>query len=196
MPALKDNAIPALPKFYDTVAEASRAASFPMPSDLQTGALLRTLAGLKPAGYFLELGTGTGLGVCWLLEGMDSSSQLTTVESEAKWLKIAQDNITDSRVKFVHSEGLRFLQGVPSNSYDLIFADTWPGKYIGFEHSLRILAKGGLIVLDDMLPQPNWPADHPPKVENLIKAIDALPQDQFRSVKMCWYTGHILISKR
>lgn len=32
-----------------------------MPSDLQTGSLLRTLVTSKPNGLFLELGTGTGL---------------------------------------------------------------------------------------------------------------------------------------
>src|SRR6478752_2551151 len=132
MPALKDNDISSLPKYYAAVAQGSRNASFPMPSDLQTGTLLRTLAVLKPSGRFLELGTGTGLGVCWLLAGMDDSSTLTTVESEGKWLKIAQDSITDPRVTFVQSEGLAFLEGVPSESYDFIYADTWPGKYVGF----------------------------------------------------------------
>ena len=33
------------------------------------GALLRLMAALKPGGHLLEIGTGTGVGTCWLLDG-------------------------------------------------------------------------------------------------------------------------------
>lgn len=39
-------------------------------------------------------------------------------------------------------------------SMDLIFADTWPGKYKHLEGTLSLLKKGGLI--DDMIAQDNW----------------------------------------
>ena len=131
-----------LPQHYSTIWERTQSIGFGMPSDLATGELIRCLVASKTNARVLELGTGTGLGTCWLLDGMD------------------------------------------------------PGKYIGFDHSLRVLRHGGMLVIDDMLPQPNWPDDHPPKVERLMKEIDDLPNDEFSVVKLCWYTGHVILTKR
>jgi len=187
----------ALPQAYESIQRDSAALGFGMPSDRQTGALLKMLATAKPRGCFLELGTGTGLGAAWLLDGMDAESTLVSVENNAAYQQIARKHLSgDKRVKFLECDGLKFLEEQKENTYDFIYADTWPGKYVGFEHSLRILKPGGLLLLDDMLPQPNWPADHPPKVETLLKTIEQLSAERFSVVRMCWYTGHILISKR
>lgn len=34
---------------------------------------------------------------------------------------------------------------------------------------------GGFYVVDDMLPQPNWPEDHPAKVAKLIQTLVSHP---------------------
>jgi predicted O-methyltransferase YrrM len=52
--------------------------------------------------------------------------------------------------------------------FDLVFADTWPGKYTNLTEALGLVAVGGLYVIDDMLPQPNWPEGHPAKVTTLV----------------------------
>ncbi|MES2309078.1 MAG: class I SAM-dependent methyltransferase [Verrucomicrobiota bacterium] len=186
-----------VPLFYDEILHQSQQVGFKMPSDKATGALLRALASSKPRSRFLELGTGTGLGACWLLEGMDPDSTLLSVEFDERYHRIAQKSLLhDKRLQLVLEEGLSFLEKLTDDSFDFIYADTWPGKYVGFEHSLRILKKGGIIVLDDMLPQPNWPEDHPPKVEKLLQEIDELPRNIYSVVRQCWYTGHILITKK
>src|SRR5215469_12481326 len=56
----------------------------------QVGALLRLMAALKPGGRLLEIGTGTGVGTCWLLDGMDSAAQLTTVDTNPARHSIAR----------------------------------------------------------------------------------------------------------
>lgn len=45
--------------FQEIVAATQKIRGFPV-SDSRTGALLKTLAASKPAGRFLEIGTGTG----------------------------------------------------------------------------------------------------------------------------------------
>ena len=50
----------------------------------QVGALLRLMASMKPGGRLLEIGTGTGVSTCWLLDGMDSTAKLTTVDINPK----------------------------------------------------------------------------------------------------------------
>ena len=49
---------------------------FDMASDSYTGALLQSLIASKPDSLFLELGTGIGASLCWMLEGMDPGSKL------------------------------------------------------------------------------------------------------------------------
>jgi predicted O-methyltransferase YrrM len=192
---MKDSPTIPLPLHYTTLRKRSDAIGFRMPSDEATGGLIRCLVASKTSGRILELGTGTGLGACWLLDGMDVDSRLDSVELEDDYQRIARDVLShDSRVVFYCEDGLSFLERAEDETYDFIYADTWPGKYIGFQHSLRVLRRGGILVMDDMLPQPNWPPDHPPKVEQLLRDIDALPHN-FAVVKLCWFTGHIIITK-
>ena len=185
------------PAAYAAILRDSRDMNFGMPSDRQTGALLRTLASSKQHGAFLEIGTGTGLGTAWLLDGMDTHSSLISIETNPEYQGVARRHLGhDARLTLINDDGLAFLQRDDAGEFDLIYADAIPGKYIGFEFSLLRLRKGGVLVFDDMLPQPNWPADHPPKVEMLLRAIDGLDPKLFSVVKLCWHTGHILIAKK
>lgn len=186
-----------VPRQYHELLARTKELGFGMPSDQATGVLLRCLAASKPGGRALELGTGTGLGTSWLLDGMDSETRLDSVESEGRWLEVARACLgADSRLTLFCEDGLEFLKRCPNDTYDLIFADTWPGKFFGFEHTLRIMRRGGILVLDDLLPQPNWPADHPPKVARLLEHLDKLPRERFSVVKLWWQTGHVLLTKR
>ncbi len=194
---MTDTPIRPLPPRYLEILERSRTIDFAMPSDEATGGLLRCLVASKKGARVLELGTGTGLAASWLLDGMDEEAFLDSVELNADYLKIASKFLSDDpRLSLICDDGMSFLERSKDEAYDFIFADTWPGKYVGFSHSLRILRPGGIIVFDDMLPQPNWPSDHPLKVERLLREIDDLPPERFQVVKLCWSTGHILITKR
>ncbi len=194
---MNDSLIPNPPEHYETVLRESRAIGFGMPSDAPTGALLRVLAASKPGGAFLELGTGTGLAAAWLLDGMDAASTLVSVEVNEAFQNIARTALGhDTRLRLILADALSFLENHAGAAFDLIYADAIPGKYAGFSHTLRLLRPGGILVLDDMLPQPNWPKDHPPKVESLLRTLDALPSRTFSVTKLCWGTGHVLVARR
>ncbi|MFN0121839.1 MAG: O-methyltransferase [Blastocatellia bacterium] len=172
----------------------TQAMGFPYASDDMTGALLRTLVAGKPGGQFLELGTGTGLATAWMLEGMDLTSQLTTIETDAEVLGIARKNLGgDTRVRFVNEDGGAWLRQPRYERYDLIFADAWPGKYSHLEESLGLLKRGGLYVIDDMLPQPNWPAGHDLKVAALMAELRARPC--LALTTMQWSTGLVIAAR-
>lgn len=167
-----------------------------MPSEINVNALLRMLAAIKPNGRCLELGTGTGLASSWIIDGLNISGHLTTVDNEQKWLAVARKYLGDDpRITIVHSDGNDFLisETEKSSRYDLIFADTWAGKYQSLDLALGLLAPGGVYVIDDMLPQKNWPEGHAIKVRNLIKDL------KFRnSLKICsliWSCGVIIATK-
>ncbi len=191
---MNDVAAIEVPERYPAILARSQAAQFEMNSDVLTGSLLRTLAASKPRSSILELGTGAGLGTCWILDGMDAGSSLVSVESDAKLLAIARDEIgADPRLTLVESDGTDFLAGC-TEYFDLIYADTWPGKYSDLDRALSLVKQGGLYLVDDMLPQPNWPDGHAAKAEALIARLESLPG--FRITKLSWSTGLILCVRR
>ena len=165
-----------------------------MASDPLTCSLLRTLAAAKPSGRFLELGSGTGLATAWLLDGMDGASHLTTLDNDQAALAILTSHLgTDARLTVVRADGDDFLGSLHGQHFDFIFADTWAGKYRSLGAALDLLDPGGLYVIDDMLPQPNWPQGHAAKATALVATLESLAN--FRVTKLSWASGVILASK-
>lgn len=173
----------------------TRAAGFSMASEAQTGSLLRTLVASKPAARFLELGSGTGLSTAWLLDGMDSGSHLTTVDNDAALLSVLTRHLgADPRLTVVCADGDEFLLSLRGQRFDFIFADTWAGKYRLLDEALALLNPGGLYVIDDMLPQANWPEGHVGKVAHLVATLEQ--RKDFRVTKLAWASGIVFASKR
>jgi predicted O-methyltransferase YrrM len=169
---------------------------FGLSSDMLTGSLLRTMAASKPAGQVLELGTGAGAGACWLLDGMDAASRLHTVDIAEGNVAVAKQFLgNDKRVTFYIEDGGAAILRMKSYGmkFDLIFADTMPGKYTHLDDALALLKAGGLYVIDDLLPQPTWPEGHAEKVPALIAALEA--RKDLRITKLNWSTGLILATK-
>ncbi|WP_207505284.1 O-methyltransferase [Telluribacter humicola] len=184
-----------LPQHYHRIDQATRESGFTMASDIQTCSLLRTLASTKPGGSFLELGTGTGLSTSWILDGMDQESHLVSVDNDKAVLDIATTYLgNDPRLELVCADGEAWLNANKDMKYDYIFADTWHGKYLMLEEALSMLKKGGLYILDDMLPQPNWPDGHQEKAHKLVAALDARPD--LWVTKQHWATGIIIATKK
>ncbi len=184
----------ATPRQYERILARSQQLKFSMNSDVPTGTLLRTLATAKPGGSFLELGTGCGLGACWLLDGMSADAALVSVDTDPAAQAVARDELGDDvRLTLVLGDGGDYLER-REMPFDLIYADAWPGKYTHFERALALLRPGGIYVIDDMLPQPNWPSDHGPRVEGLLASIDTL--EGFAVTRLAWSTGVVLCAKR
>jgi len=184
-----------LPKTYLDINEATVTSGFSMASDVQTCSLLRTLAASKPAGKFLELGTGTGLSTSWILDGMDSESSLISIDNEPNFLDIARQFLgSDNRLNLITIDGADWVEANKQQKFDYIFADTWHGKYLLLEGVLSMLNKGGLYIIDDMLPQPNWPDGHQEKAINLMSYLDT--RDDLWLTKQVWATGIIIAVKK
>jgi predicted O-methyltransferase YrrM len=180
------------PPALDGIRTDGARLGFTMASEPKTGALLAALAAAKPGGRILELGTGTGVGTAWLLAGMDATARLDTVDSDADVVAIATRHLGgDRRVTFHVIDGEQFVTRAPQEQFDLIFADSWPGKFSHLDDALALLRVGGLYVIDDLLPQPNWPDGHAAKVPALIETLERKPG--FRSVKLAWASGLMLV---
>jgi predicted O-methyltransferase YrrM len=183
------------PSVLAAIITDTDALGFPMASDTQTGSLLRTLAATKPGGTFLELGTGTGLATTWILDGMDRTARLTTLDNEPRVLAVAKHHLgNDQRVTFLQTDGGVFLETRQAQIYDFIFADTWPGKYDHLDEAFRLLKPGGLYVIDDMLPQPSWPDGHAARVPALLSVLEK--REDIVATKLAWATGLVVATKR
>lgn len=183
------------PKAYQQINDATIASEFAMASDVLTCSLLRTLASTKPAGKFLELGTGTGLSTSWILDGLDQDSRLISIDNDAKFLAIAKQFIgDDKRLTLVDTDGADWINKNKNEKFDYIFADTWHGKYLLLDEAIAMLNKGGLYIIDDMLPQPNWPEGHQEKAAKLIQDLES--RDDLNLTKQVWATGIVIGVKK
>jgi len=175
----------------DIVAE-TEAVSFNMMSEAKVGALLAVLAASKPGGRLLELGTGTGHGTAWLLSGMDTTA---TLDTDKAVVAVAQRHLgADGRVTFHITDGAEFLRQEGLRPFDVIYADAWPGKFSHLDEALSLLRPGGVYVIDDLLPQANWPEGHAPKVPALINEIER--RSDFSTVRLAWASGLMLVVRR
>ncbi len=166
-----------------------------MMSVPRTGSLLRTLAASKPAGTFLELGTGTGVGTAWLLDGMDNNARLISVDHDPVLMAVARQYLAgDPRLTLQKEDVAAWISAAPEASFDLIFADTWAGKFTHLEEALRALKSGGLYVVDDMFPQADWSDDHRRRVEKLLADLEGRPC--LRLTEVSWSSGIVLAAKK
>jgi predicted O-methyltransferase YrrM len=185
---MDDQDFPRPPEALAPIHRATREIGFALASEPKTGALLRALAASKPGGRFLELGTGTGVGTAWLLAGMDASSHLDSVDNDETVLVVARRHLGhDARVTFHVADAAEFLARLPSVHFDFIYADAWPGKFSHLNDALSLLRTGGIYVIDDLLPQPNWPDGHAPRVPVLIDEIER--RSEFVTVRLSWASG-------
>jgi predicted O-methyltransferase YrrM len=183
------------PNAYQQINGATKASGFDMASDLLTCSLLRTLASTKPSGKFLELGTGTGLSTSWILDGLDQNSTLTSIDNDAKFLAIAKTFLgSDNRLTLVDTDGAEWIEKNKDKKFDYIFADTWHGKYLLLDEAISMLNTGGLYIIDDMLPQSNWPDGHQDKAIKLINDLES--RDDLQLTKQVWATGIVIGVKK
>jgi len=192
---LDDDQIRRQPAALPGLVADTAALSFTMISETKVGALLSALAASKPAGRLLELGTGTGHGTAWLLDGMDAASTLDSVDSDERVVAVARRHLGgDARVRFHVRDGAEFLGASEPRQFDLIYADAWPGKFSHLDAALALLRPGGIYVIDDLLPQPNWPEGHAPRVPALVEDIER--RAGFTTVRMAWASGLMLVVRR
>ncbi len=192
---MNDSNIQDMPTIHTEIARKSVEIGFTMPSDVYIGTLLKTLISSKPAGKFLEIGTGIGLSLSWMIDGMDRVSKLITVDNDPELIAIARQYFeSDDRVEIICEDGTEWIENYEGDKFDLIFADAWPGKYSEIDEILNLVKVGGFYVIDDMSVQPNWPEGHDKNVNRLVSYLEN--RKDFNLTKMNWSTGLILAVKK
>jgi predicted O-methyltransferase YrrM len=188
---MNDSNIKDIPKIHAAIVVKSEEIGFTMPSDLYIGTLLKTLVASKPSGNFLELGTGIGLSLSWMVDGMDKNSRLITIDNDPQLIEIAKEYFgDDDRLNISCEDGSEWVHTYTGDKFDLVFADAWPGKYSEIEVVLNLVNVSGFYIIDDMTAQPNWPEGHENHVASLVDYLEK--REDFSLTKMNWSTGLII----
>lgn len=113
-------------------AAESRAesAGFGLSCDPGVGQLLAVLsAAVPPNGAILELGTGAGVDMAWIVEGLHSRTdvRVVSVELDPVVAAVAAEASWPGFVQLEVGDALDVLRDAVQ-SYDLIFADAQAGK--------------------------------------------------------------------
>ncbi|MEM6377848.1 MAG: class I SAM-dependent methyltransferase [Bacteroidota bacterium] len=183
------------PDIYEKLLAKSAEIGFTMPSDIFIGTLLKTLITSKPNANVLELGTGIGLSLAWMIEGLAANANIISVDNDPILTEIANDFFGhDPRVQLVCEDGSSWIKNYQGQKFDLVFADAWPGKYSETDEILDLIKIGGFYVIDDMKAQPNWPAGHQENVDGLITYLEG--RKDFSLTKLDWSTGVIIMTKK
>lgn len=115
------------------------------------GRVLAMLAAAVPrGGRVLELGTGVGAGLAWIVHGLGSRSdvQVVTVDVDPELQRSVRTDAWPGFVRFELGDGAERAAALAP--FDLLFADAPGGKLLGLDASVRALRPRGVLVVDDM----------------------------------------------
>lgn len=183
------------PKDYESILKASRKLNFTMISDEEVGALLRLLTSSKKEGQILELGTGTGLVLAWILDGLHSKGKIISIENNPQYIEVAHSFFDkESRINIVQEDAKVWIEKNKHLQFDLIFADTWAGKFTDLDQTLEMVKPGGFYIIDDLNQQVDWPEDHQEKVISLMEKLKY--QLNFSALPLDFGTGIMVLCKK
>ena len=162
--------------------------------DDAVGALLATLvAGLPAGARVLELGTGTGVGLAWCCSGLGSRRdvRIVSVELDPSLHRRAARLAWPPSVQLLQGDAVALLPTL--GAFALVFADAPGGKWEGLDRTLEALAPGGVLVMDDMTPQPWWPPAHAEAIAAVRSTLGA--DDRLRVEELPVGSG-VLLARR
>ena len=150
-----------------------------------TGAYLRQLAHQIKAQSVVEIGTGSGVGSLWILEGMLVSGTLTSIDDEMEHttiakIALAEAEIAQTRIRLITNSVMDVMTKLTDRAYDLVvFRHNPEDLSFAISEAHRILRIGGVFVIDNFygggkVPDP---AQRDPKTIALREAGKAVKAD-------------------
>lgn len=172
----------------DAIKRAARARGVEIgTTDLSQGAgsYLTFLAQILKAQSVVEVGTGSGVGSLWLLDGMIKSGTLTSIDDEAEHSSIAKIALTEaeiapSRFRLITNPVMEVMTKLTDRAYDLVIYRHNPEDLTyAISEAARILRSGGVLVIDNFFGggKVSDPAQRDPKTVALREAGKALKAD-------------------
>lgn len=144
----------------DPVLLAARERAFDLgvtPVSEGTAATLTVLAAAVRARTLVEVGTGAGVSGISLLRGASEGATLTSIDVDPEHLHAAraafgQERLPSGRTRLITGRAQEVLPRLSTGSYDLVLLDAGPEHLPSYAaEAMRMLAPGGLLVINDAL---------------------------------------------
>lgn len=152
----KSHSTPPEEIFLELEKETHKKMDLPqMLTGILEGRFLKMLVQITQAKRVLEIGTFTGYGTLWMAEGLCSEGKIITCDVDPKHLALARTFFDCSphgqKIEIQKGNALKTLKTLQPE-FDFIFIDADKVNYPNYyEESLRLLRRGGLLALDNML---------------------------------------------
>lgn len=120
-----------------------------------SGAFLRYLAFSLQAQSVVEVGTGSGVGSLWILEGMRAAGTLTSIDDEMEHTQIAKQafldaDISATRFRLITNSVPEVISKLTDRAYDMVVLRHNPEDLSFVINEVhRILRSGGALVIDN-----------------------------------------------
>ena len=104
----------------------------------------------------LEIGTFTGLSALTMALALPENGNLIALDKNKETTKIAADFFKkanqDYKIKIIENQALESLEELKNDKFDMVFIDADKMNYKEYyEKSLKLMNKGGLIIIDNVL---------------------------------------------
>ncbi len=173
---------------------AAADAGFGLSCEPGVGELLSVLsAAVRAGGSILELGTGAGVGVAWIVTGLAARTDVsvTSVELEPEVAAAAAQQDWPPYVQLEVGDALEVLRR--QRGWSLIFADAQGGKWEGLDDTIDALEPGGVLLVDDMAPTEFTNDLHRDKTAEVRATL--LGDPRILAVEIGWSSGVILCTR-
>lgn len=149
------------------------------------GAYLSFLARLLKAQSVVEIGTGSGVGSLWILDGMLNSGTITSIDDEMEHSSIARQafaeaDIAPQRFRLITNPVMEVVAKLTDRAYDMVIFRHEPEDLpYAISEASRILRSGGVFVVDNFFggSKVSDPAQRDPKTVALREAGKAIKLD-------------------
>ncbi len=120
----------------------------------EQGSFLQILLKLSRAREVVEIGTLTGYAAIWMARALPPEGRVRTIEINAKYADFAEKWIGQSdvarKIDVIRGDAKQVLPTIAGESVDAVLVDADKASYPLFlRESLRILRKGGLLLVDN-----------------------------------------------
>jgi predicted O-methyltransferase YrrM len=125
-------------------------------STVAVGNFLKFIAQFSNAKSVVEIGTGSGVGALWLLQGMPADGVLTTIDSEREHSKITRNifeeaDIAVTKYRVITGKLIEVVGKLADNSYELVVIRPALDLFDMVAESYRLLKPNGLLIIDQVL---------------------------------------------
>lgn len=149
------------------------------------GAFISFLAKVLKAQSVVEIGTGSGVGALWVLDGMLPSGTITSIDDEMEHSSIARQSLNEAeivpqRFRLITNPVMEVVAKLTDRAYDMVIFRHEPEDLpYATSEAARILRSGGVFVIDNFFggSKVSDPAQRDPKTVALREAGKALKLD-------------------